>query len=235
VKSPQAWQGSVVSDQASGNFLGREISRLLGADTETDLPAGDLAMLGIQWRECFQAVRVSPSPDEIRLKQAEFLAIGLDSQDEFSVHEQGIRLGEYLDCLAYSAVADTVNIGVLSQAVRHFVEELAYSEEVCYNTDLAVSEALTNVMLHGFRDSKPAQVHLLVLAFQHGVGVLIEDTGQRIPGRVLDNMRKAQSFQDDLSVGDLPEGGMGLAFMRMVSRRFVYRPLAGVNRLFLLL
>jgi anti-sigma regulatory factor (Ser/Thr protein kinase) len=76
-----------------------------------------------------------------------------------------------------------------------------------------------------------------VLAFHHGVGVLIEDWGSSIPAHVLSKMHHEHSFQDDLSLGDLPEGGMGLAFMRMVSRRFVYQAKQNQrgNRLLLLL
>ena len=71
--------------------------------------------------------------------------------------------------MSFSAVADTVNIGVLSRAVRTFVEDLAFPEDVCYNTDLVVSEALTNVMVHGFRESRPEPVLLTVLAFLSGL------------------------------------------------------------------
>lgn len=60
------------------------------------------------------------------------------------------------------------------------------------------------------------------------MGVLIEDLGNCIPQQVLSKMHQEHSFQDDLSLGDLPEGGMGLAFMRMVSQRFVYQ--AGQNQ-----
>jgi anti-sigma regulatory factor (Ser/Thr protein kinase) len=76
-----------------------------------------------------------------------------------------------------------------------------------------------------------------VLAFQHGVGVLIEDQGNCIPAQVLARMHHEHSFQDDLSLSDLPEGGMGLAFMRMVSQRFVYQAKQNQqdNRLLLLL
>lgn len=132
-------------------------------------------------------------------------------------------------------MADTTNIGVLSSAVRNFVENLAYLEDLCYNTDLVVSEALTNVMVHGFKDSRPVPVQLTVLAFQHAVGVVLEDQGACIPAHVLDNMRNADAFQDDLTLGELPEGGMGLTFMRMVSQRFVYRVAPNSNKLILLL
>jgi len=38
-----------------------------------------------------------------------------------------------------------------------------------------------------------------------------------------------------LSLSELPEGGMGLIFMRVVSQRFVYQTTPQCNRLMLLL
>ena len=90
-------------------------------------------------------------------------------------------------------------------------------------------------MVHGFSTKCPESVQLTVVAFQHAVGVLLEDTGSCIPAHVLQKMQGKHSFQDDLSLGELPEGGMGLAFIRMVSRRFVYRSDHGKNQLLLLL
>jgi DNA-binding response OmpR family regulator/anti-sigma regulatory factor (Ser/Thr protein kinase) len=228
VPKPQVWQQSVLLDDSQGHVLTREFSRLLDSGEHEEGAEGDLCLLGIQWRESFDVQRTELSSSRISELADEFVQTGLATQDEFTAHEKAFKLGEFLNYTAFSAVADTVNIGVLSRAVRTFVEELAYSEEICYNTDLVVSEALTNVMLHGFKDKRPGPAQLTVLAFQRGVGVLIEDLGNCIPQQVLSKMHQEHSFQDGLSLGDLPEGGMGLAFMRMVSQRFVYQ--AGQNQ-----
>jgi anti-sigma regulatory factor (Ser/Thr protein kinase) len=237
VPNPQTWQQSVLLEDTQGNVLTREFSRLLDSGQQTSGIDGDLCLLGIQWRESFEAERIALPSARVSELVDEFVQTGLSLQDEFSAYDHALRLGEFLNCIAFSAVADTVNIGVLSRAVRAFVEDLAYTEEVCYNTDLVVSEALTNVMLHGFRDKRPEPARLTVLAFQHGVGVLIEEQGNCIPAQVLARMHHEHSFQDDLSLSDLPEGGMGLAFMRMVSQRFVYqaKQTQQNNRLLLLL
>ena len=196
---------------------------------------GDLSLLGIQWRESFEPERLNFSGNKADELAEEFVELGRGLTDGLTQHAQVVQTGDLLDCMAFSAVADTINIGVLSRAVRSFIEDLAFAEDICYNTDLVVSEALTNVMVHGFKDNRPEPVLLVVLAFQNAVGVLVEDRGSCIPANVLNNMRQVHSFQDDLELGELPEGGMGLAFMRMVSQRFVYQSDAGVNRLMLLL
>jgi len=231
----QVWKERVLLAERGGDSLSKDFSRLLSLGREDHPPPGDSALLGLQWRESFKPVPFSPSPSQLQLQIAELSATSLDLKDLFCTHPSPLKLGEYLDCLAFTAVADTTNIGVLSSAVRNFVENLAYLEDLCYNTDLVVSEALTNVMVHGFKDSRPVPVQLTVLAFQHAVGVVLEDQGACIPAHVLDNMRNADAFQDDLTLGELPEGGMGLTFMRMVSQRFVYRVSPNSNKLILLL
>lgn len=238
VSDPQVWKGSVLLEgDIQGNVLIREFSRLLDSGQLESGINGDLCLLGIQWRERFEVQRIELPSARVSELADELVQTGMSLKDEFSTYDHALKLGECLNSIAFSAVADTVNIGVLSRAVRAFVEGLAYPEEICYNTDLVVSEALTNLMLHGFRDKRPEPVRLTVLAFQHGVGVLIEDKGNCIPAHVLARMHHEHSFQDDLSLSDLPEGGMGLTFMRMVSQRFVYQTKQNPqdNRLILLL
>jgi sigma-B regulation protein RsbU (phosphoserine phosphatase) len=229
------WQEAILCLSKQGNLLNKEFSKLLERSRTQSDSLVDMSLMGIQWRESFDPSKLSLSESYIELLAQEFTSLGLKLNDDFGDYDKPFKAGEYLDCLAYLTVADTVNISAVSLFVRRFVDELAYSEDICYNTDLVVSEALTNVMIHGFKQIKPQPVQLVILAFQRGVGVLIEDKGNRIPAEVLNNMRYPYSFEDDLSLSDLPEGGMGLAFMRMVSRRFIYRPDAIGNRLLLLL
>lgn len=231
----QSWVDGVLLPDAAGNALGLEFSKLLSPARMPEHVDGDLSLLGIQWRESFDPERIDLSGHRAEELAEEFVELGRSLSDGLTEHVQIVQTGDLLDCLAFSAVADTINIGVLSRAVRSFVENLAFAEDICYNTDLVVSEALTNVMVHGFKESRPEPVLLTVLAFQNTVGVMLEDRGSCIPANVLNNMRQVHSFQDDLELGELPEGGMGLAFMRMVSQRFVYQSEQGVNRLMLLL
>jgi anti-sigma regulatory factor (Ser/Thr protein kinase) len=228
VPTREVWEQSVLLDDPKEQTLIREFSRLLDLGRKEMNVEGDLSLMGIQWRESFEVQNIVMSSVQVFELANQFVQMGLALKDEFSLHDQQFDVGELLNYTAFTAVADTVNVGVLSRSVRSFVEEMAYPEDLCYNTDLVVSEALTNVMLYGFKNTRPEPLQLTVLAFHHGVGVLIEDQGSRIPSKVLGRMQHEHSFQDDLTLGDLPEGGMGLAFMRMVSKRFLYQ--AGQNQ-----
>lgn len=235
VADPQVWTHTVLSQETAGNVLNKEFSRLLDTSRQQIDSHTDLSLLGLQWRESFEPTRLTLPPEQLQQVVAEFHASSLALKDEFTAYPKAVKTGEYLDHLAFSAVADTVNIGVLSHAVRAFVEGMAYPEDTCYNTDLVVSEALTNVMVHGFKGNRPAPVQLTIVAFQHAVGVLLDDTGSTIPPAVFEKMRTKKSFEDNLSLSELPEGGMGLVFMRVVSQRFNYQTTAQGNRLLLLL
>ena len=231
----EVWKKQIFLHDHSEHSLTKEFSRLLSLGREYQAESGDSALLGLQWRESSEPVPLNPDPSQLQDYIAELNAISLQPEDEFYTYPDCLKLGEYRDCLSFTAVADTVNIGVLSNAVREFVERLAYSEGICYNADLVVSEALTNVIVHGFKGCRPAPVKLTVLAFKYVVGVVVEDHGASIPAHVLDIVRNSDMFQNDLPLGELPEGGMGLTFMRMVSLRFVYRVTHDSNKLILLL
>lgn len=235
VGGQQAWIEHVLATEQHGNLLSREFSRLLSQTVDSRKAVGDLSLLAIQWRECFDPQQLILSQDEANRLESEARRLAHAKTDTLATHDTLIDLGPLHDTLVYSAVSDTVNIGKLSTAIRNFVDGMAYSEDLCYNADLAISEALTNVMIHGFRDVRPKPANVVVLAFQRAVAIVLEDEGNRIPEPVLENMRKAHAFEDDLSLAELPEGGMGLAFMRMVSRRFLYETSASRNRLFLIL
>jgi anti-sigma regulatory factor (Ser/Thr protein kinase) len=149
--------------------------------------------------------------------------------------DTAVELGFFKDAVAYRSISDTATIGDIGVQVRAFLENLKYADTLVYSAELVVSEAMTNVMYHGFKMIKPEALNLAVLAFQYAVVVLLDDTGVEIPTSVLANIRNNMDYMDGLSVNELPEGGMGLTFIRMAAERFSYRAHEGVNRLELLL
>ncbi|HEX4844095.1 MAG TPA: response regulator [Limnobacter sp.] len=224
VKGISDWDERILLKTRHGNLLNKEFAQLLAPVGMAGNMQEDLALLAMQWRECFDVSPIKLPEAEVHA-QAEILQQhGQSLQDSLVKHTTPLTLGAWRDHLAFEAVCDTVNIGVLSRAVRRFVEDLGFGEELCYNIDLAVSEALTNVMVHGFKHVRPAPARLYVHAFEEAVAVVLEDQGSPIPLEVLGNLKNAHMFDHDVQLSELPEGGMGLTFMRMVSSRFVYTP-----------
>ncbi|HEX4879885.1 MAG TPA: response regulator [Limnobacter sp.] len=234
------WSSRILLTERHGNLLHKEFARLLAPVGALGEQHEDLALLGLQWRECFDVTPFVPGQTTLRQQENMLRTVATELCDSLLTHDAPLELGAWRHCLAYEAVCDTVNIGLLSREVRAFVESMGFDEELCYNTDLAVSEALTNVMVHGFRHIRPEPARMHVHVFETAVAVVLDDSGHQIPEAVLQNLKKAHIFDQDVALSDLPEGGMGLTFMRMVSRRFVYQannPSGGVdhNRLILLL
>ncbi|HEX4916891.1 MAG TPA: response regulator [Limnobacter sp.] len=218
------WVDRILVRERHGNLLNKEFAHLLAPVGTAGGVQEDLALLAMQWRECFD-VRPLTLPLITLEAQIDMLRQhGLALEDTLVEHSNCLDLGAWRDHLAFETVCDTVSIGVLSRSVRGFVENLGFPEELCYNIDLAVSEALTNVMVHGFKHVRPEPVCLYVHAFEGAVAVVLEDCGASIPGDVLGNLRNAHMFDHDVLLSELPEGGMGLTFMRMVSKRFIYTP-----------
>ncbi|WP_370260850.1 response regulator [Limnobacter sp.] len=234
------WTTRVLLQERNGNVLQQEFARLLAPSAGGALP-DELALLALQWREFFQAEQIQLPLSAVEQDAQLLRDISQSLDDSLTHHDAPLDMGAWRDCLAFEAVCDTVNIGVLSRGVRQFLENHGLDEHLCYNVDLAVSEALTNVMVHGFRNTRPKAARLHVHIFEQAVAVVLDDQGTRIPQTVLENLCKTTIFDREVALSDLPEGGMGLTFMRMVSQRFYYAPSADVagqerlNRLALLI
>ncbi|MDH4395650.1 MAG: response regulator [Limnobacter sp.] len=195
----------------------------------------DIALMGFQWREPspLESVGLEKSLMTEWMTRASRLAeVGSDSLKEAT---ETIDLGFFKDAIAYRAISDTSTIGEIGVYVREFLEQLKYVDTLVYSAELVISEAMTNVMYHGFKMTKPEALCLVVLAFQNAVVILIDDTGTQIPAGVLAHIRNNMDYLDGLTVSELPEGGMGLTFIRMAAERFSYSRQNGVNRLELLL
>jgi anti-sigma regulatory factor (Ser/Thr protein kinase) len=107
------------------------------------------------------------------------------------------------------------DLGLLREA-RDFAERAAadfgLNEGACYDVKLAMSEAVTNAILHGSSSPKDP-IRIVVLAEGPSLVFEVLDTGRFIP-RV---MRR----------GELSESGRGLEFMRVLMDEVDLRPMKG--------
>lgn len=195
----------------------------------------DIALMGFQWREPSQIehIVIDSLVTEQLLTRSKLLAQA--GSDTLKDTDSTVDLGLFRDALAFKTISDTATIGEIGLQVRVFLEHLSYSDRLVYSAELVISEAMTNLMYHGFKMAKPDTIDLAVVAFQSAIVVLIDDTGSQIPASVLANIRNNMDYMDGLTVSELPEGGMGLTFIRMAAERFSYRAQEGINRLELLL
>lgn len=225
------------SNQAESNSEGPNPALMAALDlpSATTYRKADIALMGFQWREPSQIESVAIDTRAMEDWMSRSNRLAQAGSDSLKDTDTAVELGFFKDAVAYRSISDTATIGDIGVQVRAFLENLKYADTLVYSAELVVSEAMTNVMYHGFKMIKPEALNLAVLAFQYAVVVLLDDTGVEIPTSVLANIRNNMDYMDGLSVNELPEGGMGLTFIRMAAERFSYRAHEGVNRLELLL
>ena len=105
------------------------------------------------------------------------------------------------DRVALSQSARPESVGLLRREVVAYARGIGASDEACETVAMAVSEALTNAVVHAYADRKPGQV--IVEAWQDEAGhlvVVVCDEGPGIRPRI-----------------DSPGLGLGLSIMAQVA------------------
>lgn len=98
------------------------------------------------------------------------------------------------------------NEGFARVAVAAFMTQLDPTLEEISDVKTAVSEAVTNAIIHGY-EKKKGTVYLECLLTEHEVEIYVQDLGQGIP-----NIRQAMEPLYT-SKPELERSGMGFAFM----------------------
>ena len=122
---------------------------------------------------------------------------------------------------------DTAQVRDLND-MREFLETavltLGGSDDDAGDLVLAVNEAVTNVLLHGY-DSRPGPVTICVESVNDDLRVILTDSAPPFdPTRV----PPPDIF---LPLEDRPLGGLGVHMMRQLTDELLYRPLADGNEL----
>lgn len=94
--------------------------------------------------------------------------------------------------------------------------------------ELAVVEAVTNVVKHGDLLGHRNAIELELKRQADQIEIIIKDKGRPIPGAALLTSQMALDFDPD-DVLNLPTKGIGLAIIREATDRFSYKSDDGVN------
>jgi serine/threonine-protein kinase RsbW len=98
--------------------------------------------------------------------------------------------------------------------------------------ELALAEALTNIIEHGYGHDSTDPVRLRLLERSGALEIDIWDRGQPIPEGLIENTDVSTTFLfDPTDLDGLPEGGMGLALIKAAFHDVRYGTRDGVNRL----
>lgn len=94
--------------------------------------------------------------------------------------------------------------------------------------ELAVVEAVTNVVKHGDLLGRRKAIELQLKRQPDEIEIVIKDKGRPIPGAALLTSQTALVFNSD-DVLSLPTKGIGLAIILEATDRFAYESCDGVN------
>lgn len=106
-------------------------------------------------------------------------------------------------------------------------------EEGAGDVELALVEAITNVIRHGYGPNG-GPIRVEVAAGSGGVVIRIFDWGQPIPGNALSQAGLARFDFNPENLSEIPEGGMGLSIITSTMDQVTYRSDEGQNTLTLI-
>jgi serine/threonine-protein kinase RsbW len=112
--------------------------------------------------------------------------------------------------------------------VRARLSAQGVSDDTCGSVELAMAEALNNIVEHAYATDKPRDILLNVSITPDRLCFQLCDGGAPLPGLCL-----PQGALPDRSgpIDDLPEGGFGWFLIRDLTERVAYERRDGVNHL----
>jgi serine/threonine-protein kinase RsbW len=128
--------------------------------------------------------------------------------------------------------SDFKAVFLVGRALQSLCALTALSELDTYQVELAVVEAVNNVIEHAY-GQKPGYTIEVHLVLHHGkITVTIADTGTTMRPQLLSQDRCLPDIQAD-DVQQLPEGGWGLSIMQQIMDELTYSTVDGKNVLVL--
>jgi anti-sigma regulatory factor (Ser/Thr protein kinase) len=116
-------------------------------------------------------------------------------------------------------------------ALMRALSDGGVSKETRQDAELCFAEVFNNFVEHGLSGCAEIEVSIWVKHSINATRFLLMDTGAGVP---FDLYKTAFMPRVDAEHhADLPEGGFGLALVKMLANRFLYRRLGDVNVTFL--
>jgi serine/threonine-protein kinase RsbW len=119
----------------------------------------------------------------------------------------------------------------LAAKLRAACADFGLDEDAACDLELAVVEAATNIIVHGYGGSGDGTLEVGMRRDHREVQVELIDAGAPIPPGALENA-ELPDFEDDVSA--IPASGRGLALIKASVDAWRYLPSAGRNRLILI-
>jgi serine/threonine-protein kinase RsbW len=105
-------------------------------------------------------------------------------------------------------------VAPLASGIRAICAEYL-DEEGLDAVELAVSEAVTNIIRHGYEEGEEGSIKVLVLVYPDRIAFEIVDRAPPMDPALLEQASAERFAFDPKNLDELPESGMGLALIRM--------------------
>jgi serine/threonine-protein kinase RsbW len=132
--------------------------------------------------------------------------------------------------ISLSIDSDLDKVSLLSRAVRALCQDLMGPDDLDA-VELSLVEAINNVIKHGYQGERGKDVQVAVGLQADQVVIDIIDHAPPMPPQVLEQNSEDPFAFDETDLADIPEGGMGLALIRMNMDEVEYLSNASENRL----
>lgn len=126
--------------------------------------------------------------------------------------------------------ATFAEVSALGATLRAFRRELGDGGAVC-NIEAGIIEALTNVVEHGYAGAADGTIEICYREYADRLVTEIVDHGRPIPLERMEQAGARVFAFDPADTGNLPEGGMGLALIRVLFDVIEYTSVSTENRL----
>ena len=127
--------------------------------------------------------------------------------------------------LSFTLRNDRSEIARMSTLLEGFCEANAIREDDMFNVRLILDEAVINVIIHGYEDSRQHEIHVALSLDSGALAVHIDDDG------VAYNPLDAPAPRFDLPIEQRRIGGLGVPIMKALARNVAYRRENGRNHL----
>lgn len=128
---------------------------------------------------------------------------------------------------------DVANVALAACALRGACSLSAICQERLDELELAVVEAINNIIEHGFEDRPCLPIRIVTELQPDQITVRLADSGKSIPAELLDQARHTGFSAEIDDLNKLPEGGMGLRLIMQSVDQVAYTASDDNNELLL--
>lgn len=120
----------------------------------------------------------------------------------------------------------------ITQSLRILMEDRIAGEQL-NELEIGVMEAITNIVRHAYKRASLQPIEVVYQTTAEGISLEFADAGEPLPETMRNAAHTAVLAFDADDIGNLPEGGMGVALIHAVFDSVNYSLSQGINRLHL--